>query len=90
MLCLAVQVESGRGYNLDTSFFERLVNQGHPVVTLQQQRRMRPTISSLIRPIYPHLQVILHLLLCQHVAPLCRSVRRVVLLRCCPIPSASA
>lgn len=39
------------------SFFERLVSQGHPVVTLQQQRRMRPSISALIRPLYPHLQV---------------------------------
>lgn len=54
---LLVQVESRRGYNLDMSFFERLVSQGHPVVTLQQQRRMRPSISALIRPLYPDLQV---------------------------------
>lgn len=54
---LYVQVESRRGYNLDMSFFERLVSQGHPVVTLQQQRRMRPSISALIRPLYLHLQV---------------------------------
>ena len=51
-------MESRRGYDLDVSFFERLVVQGHPVATLQQQRRMRPSISSLIRnTIYPNLQV---------------------------------
>ncbi len=52
-------MDSGRGYNLDLSLFERLVEQSDfPVVTLQQQHRMRPEISQLIRaPIYPALQV---------------------------------
>ena len=57
-VCIGVQVESRQGYDLDRSLFERLVIQGHPVATLQQQRRMRPSISSLIREtIYRHLQV---------------------------------
>ncbi|KAK9808579.1 hypothetical protein WJX72_000022 [[Myrmecia] bisecta] len=53
-----LQLESGRGYNLDVSLFERLAQQsGFPVATLQQQRRMRPAISRLIRStIYPDLQ----------------------------------
>ncbi len=57
---LPVQCESGRGYNLNQSLFERLILCGHPVTTLQQQRRMRPAISALIRQtIYPELQVVL-------------------------------
>ena len=60
MYGVVVQVESGRRYDLDMSLFERLVKQGHPVATLQQQRRMRPSISSLVcDTIYPHLQVVL-------------------------------
>ena len=56
-----VQCESRQGYDLDRSLFERLVIQGHPVVTLQQQQRMRPAISSLIcKTIYPHLKVSYH------------------------------
>ncbi len=43
---------------MDRSLFERLVRQGFPVATLEQQRRMRPSISRLIRnTIYPSLQV---------------------------------
>jgi hypothetical protein len=35
-----------RGLDLDVSLFERLVNQqGFPVATLEQQRRMLPLIS---------------------------------------------
>lgn len=41
-----LQKESGRGYNLNTSMFERLVEAGTVQhVTLAQQRRMRPDIS---------------------------------------------
>ncbi|GAB4814482.1 hypothetical protein N2152v2_001528 [Parachlorella kessleri] len=52
-----LSMDSDRGYNLDLSLFERLVEQSDfPVVTLQQQHRMRPEISQLIRaPIYPAL-----------------------------------
>lgn len=58
MEALCVQTESGQGYDLDRSLFERLVRQGFPVATLEQQRRMRPSISRLIRnTIYPSLQV---------------------------------
>ncbi len=53
------QAESRQRYNLDISLFERLVRTGgFPVTTLQVQRRMRPSISRLIRQtIYPKLQV---------------------------------
>lgn len=41
-----LQKESGRGYNLNMSMFERLVEAGAVQhVTLQQQRRMRPEIA---------------------------------------------
>ena len=41
-----LQVESGRGFNLDLSLFERLVKQGTvPMSTLRVQRRMHPDIS---------------------------------------------
>jgi superfamily I DNA and/or RNA helicase len=53
-LCVA----SGCGLNYDLSMFERLVRQlSFPVATLSEQRRMRPSISRLIAPIYPHLKV---------------------------------
>ena len=53
-----VQTESGQGYNLDCSLFERLVEGGFPVATLEEQRRMRPSIACLIRDtIYPNLRV---------------------------------
>lgn len=53
-----MQTDSGQGYDLDRSLFERLVRQGFRVATLEQQRRMRPSISRLIRnTIYPSLQV---------------------------------
>lgn len=51
-------VDSGCGLNYDLSMFERLVHQqSFPVATLAEQRRMRPSISRLIAPIYPHLKV---------------------------------
>ncbi len=56
---MVAQAESRQKFNLDISCFERLVRTGgFPVTTLQVQRRMRPSISRLIRvPIYPKLQV---------------------------------
>lgn len=38
-------VESGKGYNLDLSMFERLIRAGIPHHVLSEQRRMRPSIS---------------------------------------------
>lgn len=43
-------------FNLDISLFERLVRNGIEQKTLLRQRRMRPTISALIKPIYPKLE----------------------------------
>ena len=52
-----LQVESGRGLNMDTTLFERLaVDGGFPVATLKEQRRMRPCFRSLITQLYPQLQ----------------------------------
>ena len=41
--------------NIDISLFERLIKNGVEHVTLNYQHRMRPQISSLVRPIYPEL-----------------------------------
>ncbi|KAK9771144.1 putative AAA family ATPase [Seiridium cardinale] len=49
-------VESGRGFDLNRSLFERLVLQGRAHCTLLNQHRMRPEISQLIRHNYPDLQ----------------------------------
>mmetsp|Transcript_101999 Transcript_101999/g.233606 ORF Transcript_101999/g.233606 Transcript_101999/m.233606 type:complete len:1568 (+) Transcript_101999:399-5102(+) len=43
-------------YHLDVSMFERLIANGLPHVTLSHQRRMRPAISCLIKPLYPELE----------------------------------
>ncbi len=51
-----MQFESGKGYNLNVSLFERLILQGYPYVTLQNQHRMHPDISHYIRGIYPDLR----------------------------------
>ncbi|KAF2369241.1 P-loop containing nucleoside triphosphate hydrolase, partial [Trinorchestia longiramus] len=46
-----------RDYGLDTSLFERMINNGVMYQTLQYQHRMRPEISSLLVPsIYEHLK----------------------------------
>jgi superfamily I DNA and/or RNA helicase len=47
-----------RSFNLDLSLFERLaLQQDFPVASLQEQHRMRPAISALIRgPVYPNLR----------------------------------
>ncbi|KAI0869260.1 P-loop containing nucleoside triphosphate hydrolase protein [Hypoxylon argillaceum] len=50
-----LSVESGKGYDLNRSLFERLMLQGHPSCTLLNQHRMRPEISELIRHNYPAL-----------------------------------
>lgn len=52
-----LQVESGHGYDLNRSLFERLVIQHFPHTTLSKQHRMRPEISDLVRRMtYPLLQ----------------------------------
>ena len=50
-----MQRESGKGYDLNVSLFERLVRQGYPCSTLSRQHRMHPDISALIRNTYPNL-----------------------------------
>ncbi|KAI9668499.1 MAG: hypothetical protein M1829_005377 [Trizodia sp. TS-e1964] len=51
-----LSVEKGDGFDLNRSLFERLVLKGFPHVTLSQQHRMRPEISSIIRHFtYPDL-----------------------------------
>jgi hypothetical protein len=51
-----LSVEQGDGFDLNRSLFERLALKGFPHVTLTQQHRMRPEISSLIRSLtYPDL-----------------------------------
>ncbi|KAF1974109.1 P-loop containing nucleoside triphosphate hydrolase protein [Bimuria novae-zelandiae CBS 107.79] len=53
----SLTVEKGNGYNLDVSMFERLVLAGVPHTTLNEQHRMRPEISALVRSLtYPELQ----------------------------------
>ena len=44
--------ESGMGYNLDCSTFERMVEGEFPFSTLSVQYRMYPSIADLIRPLY--------------------------------------
>lgn len=43
-------------YGLSMSLFERLVRMGIPNIRLNEQRRMRPEISEIIRLIYPDLK----------------------------------
>jgi hypothetical protein len=55
-----LSVDSGRGYNLDVSLFERLAAAQPcpvPLVTLAEQWRMRPEVAELVRrTIYPQLR----------------------------------
>jgi hypothetical protein len=52
----SLTVEKGEGYDLNRSLFERLIRAGIPHTTLQQQHRMCPEISSLVRQLtYPDL-----------------------------------
>ncbi|KAI1172371.1 P-loop containing nucleoside triphosphate hydrolase protein [Nemania sp. FL0916] len=48
-----LSVESGNGYDLNRSLFERLMLEGFPSCTLQNQHRMCPEISQLIKHNYP-------------------------------------
>lgn len=48
----AVKDLEGGDYNLAVSMFERLVKNNIPLTMLSQQRRMRPEIRQLIKPIY--------------------------------------
>lgn len=51
-----MQEESRQGHNLNVSVFERLVSERFPFAALQQQHRMRPTISAPVRALmYPNL-----------------------------------
>lgn len=52
----ALTVEKGEGYDLNRSLFERLIRAGIPHITLRQQHRMCPEISSFVRQLtYPDL-----------------------------------
>lgn len=52
-----LSIETGQGYNLDVSLFERLINQGHHYTTLEEQHRCHPDISHLTRMLsYPELK----------------------------------
>jgi superfamily I DNA and/or RNA helicase len=49
-----LSVAKGDGFDLNRSLFERLVLKGFPHITLTEQHRMRPEISSMIRHLtYP-------------------------------------
>jgi hypothetical protein len=53
----ALSVETGEGYDLNRSLFERLVLSRYPHSTLAKQHRMCPEISGLIKKLtYPNLQ----------------------------------
>ena len=59
---LSMESEQGKKYGLDESLFERLTNDSYagakiPIATLDVQRRMHPSISSLVREtLYPQLR----------------------------------
>ncbi len=47
----------GKKFNLEMSFFERLIRSGYPCPSLREQHRMRPEISSVVsRLFYPNLE----------------------------------
>ncbi|KAF8934436.1 hypothetical protein BGZ58_005711 [Dissophora ornata] len=52
----SMSVDDLKTRNIDVSMFERLVKNNFPFSVLDVQRRMRPEIRSLIRPIYPKLK----------------------------------
>lgn len=43
-----LRVESGRGFDLNVSLFERLVKESYPFCTLELQHRMPPEVSGAI------------------------------------------
>ncbi|GFO32608.1 nfx1-type Zinc finger-containing protein 1-like [Plakobranchus ocellatus] len=51
-----VVYELAKNFGLEISLFERLVKNQFPHVVLQEQHRMRPEISMIMRHIYPHLK----------------------------------
>ncbi|KAF9556582.1 hypothetical protein EC968_008163 [Mortierella alpina] len=52
----SMSVDDLKSKNIDVSMFERLVLNHFPFAVLDCQRRMRPEIRNLIRPIYRHLR----------------------------------
>lgn len=44
----SLRVESGRGFDLNISLFERLVKGGYPHTTLELQHRMPPEVRQAI------------------------------------------
>ncbi|KAG5175824.1 hypothetical protein JKP88DRAFT_141745, partial [Tribonema minus] len=53
----ALQVQSGRGFDLDVSLFERLARARYPCAMLALQHRMPPAVSALVRGMtYPALR----------------------------------
>jgi superfamily I DNA and/or RNA helicase len=51
-----MQVKSGKGFSLDVSLFEHLIQEGISYQALKQQHRMRPEISALVQDLaYPDL-----------------------------------
>ncbi|CAN0163486.1 unnamed protein product, partial [Ectocarpus sp. 4 AP-2014] len=53
----SLRVESGRGFDLNVSLFERLVKAAYPHTTLELQHRMPPEISALVKGLtYPGLR----------------------------------
>ncbi|GFN92405.1 nfx1-type Zinc finger-containing protein 1-like [Plakobranchus ocellatus] len=51
-----VVYELAKDFGLEISLFERLVKNNFPHVVLQEQHRMRPEISMIMRHIYPNLK----------------------------------
>jgi superfamily I DNA and/or RNA helicase len=52
-----LQIQSGKGYDLNVSMFERLVMEGIQFQALGRQHRMQPAISRVVRDLtYPHLE----------------------------------
>ncbi|CAN0509692.1 unnamed protein product, partial [Discosporangium mesarthrocarpum] len=50
-------VESGCGFDLNVSLFERLIRGGFPHTTLELQHRMPPEVSRLVKEMtYPQLR----------------------------------
>lgn len=49
----SLRVESGRGFDLNVSLFERLVKAGYPHTTLELQHRMPPEVRRSTRLAVP-------------------------------------
>eukprot|EP00931_Biecheleriopsis_adriatica_P091095 TRINITY_DN64996_c0_g1_i1.p1 TRINITY_DN64996_c0_g1~~TRINITY_DN64996_c0_g1_i1.p1 ORF type:complete len:651 (-),score=96.34 TRINITY_DN64996_c0_g1_i1:22-1782(-) len=72
-----------REHHFDTSMMERLILNRLPHISLLRQSRMLPSLSALLKPIYPQLQDNLAVV-SAHAAPAC--VRSEVFLWNCPHP----